>query len=88
MEQFFHLPEGQVATTLLVSGPTLTLWIPGHTLFASTSLYSSLIQRMQLAACTCSIITSSYVYPKLRNLTLIGLMGFPSKRSMILIGSK
>jgi len=29
----------QVATTLLVAGPTLTLWIPGQTLFASTSSY-------------------------------------------------
>jgi len=26
-----------VATALLVAGPTLTLWIPGQTLFASTS---------------------------------------------------
>ena len=33
----------RVATALLVAGPTLTFWIPGQTLFASTSSYSSLI---------------------------------------------
>jgi len=33
----------QVATILLVAGPTLTLWIPGQTLFASISLYSRLL---------------------------------------------
>jgi len=32
---------------------------------------------VQPAACTCSIIASPN-YLKLRNLTLIGLMGFPS----------
>ena len=34
----------QVATTLMVAGPILTFWVPGQTLFASTSLYSSLVQ--------------------------------------------
>jgi len=29
-----------VETALLVAIPTLTLWIPGQTLFASTSSYS------------------------------------------------
>ena len=38
---FFTL---QVATALLVAGPTLTSWIPGQTLFTPTSLYSVLIQ--------------------------------------------
>jgi len=33
-----------VATALLVADPTLTLWIPGKSLFASTSSYSSLVQ--------------------------------------------
>jgi len=33
---------------------------------------------VQLAACTCSI-PSSPSYLKLRKLTLIGLMGFPSR---------
>ena len=33
---YFNL---QVATTLLVVGFTLTLWIPGQTVFASTSSY-------------------------------------------------
>jgi len=33
-----------VATTLLVAGPTLTLQIPGQTLFASVNLYSSLFK--------------------------------------------
>jgi len=28
-----------VATALLVAGPTLTFWIPGQTLFSSTSSY-------------------------------------------------
>jgi len=32
-----------VATTLPVAGANLTLWIPGQTLFASTSSYSSCI---------------------------------------------
>jgi len=36
----------QVATALLVAGPTLTLWIPGQTLFKSTSSYSSLVQSL------------------------------------------
>jgi len=36
----------QVATTLQVVGPTLTLWIPGHTHFASTSSYSRIIHRL------------------------------------------
>jgi len=35
-----------VATALLVAGSTLTLWIPGQTLFASTSSYSNLIQNL------------------------------------------
>ena len=35
-----------MATALLVAGPTLTLWIPGQTLFASTSSYSSLDQSL------------------------------------------
>jgi len=30
----------QLANALLVAGPTLTLWIPGQTVFASTSSYS------------------------------------------------
>jgi len=34
-----------VATTLLVAGPTLTLWIHGQTF---TSSYSNLIQRQPL----------------------------------------
>jgi len=34
----------QVAPTLLVAGPTLTLWIPEQTLFASTSSYSALFK--------------------------------------------
>jgi len=34
----------QVATILLVAGSTLTLWIPGQTVFASTSLYSSCVR--------------------------------------------
>jgi len=38
----------QVATALLVAGPTLTLWIHGQTLFAPTSLHSSLVQRLPL----------------------------------------
>ena len=46
-KQQFHLVL-QVATTLLVAGPTLTLWIPGQTLFASTSSYSRLVQRLAL----------------------------------------
>jgi len=33
-----------VATALLIAGSTQTLWIPGQTLFASTSSYSSLVQ--------------------------------------------
>jgi len=36
----------QMATALLVAGPTLTLWKPGQTLFASTRSYSSLVQRL------------------------------------------
>ena len=36
----------QVATALLVAGPTLTLWIPGQT--ASASSYSSLVQTQAL----------------------------------------
>jgi len=36
----------RVATMLQVAGFTPALWIPGQTLFASTSLYSSLIQRL------------------------------------------
>ena len=36
----------QVATALLVAGPTLTFWIPGQTLFASASSYSSLVQSL------------------------------------------
>jgi len=32
-----------VATALLVAGSTLTFWIPGQTLFASTSSYSSVV---------------------------------------------
>ena len=36
----------QVATTLLLAGPTLTLWIPEQTLFASTSSYPSLVQSL------------------------------------------
>ena len=36
----------QVATTLLVAGPTLTLWIPGQIPFPSTSSCSSLIHRL------------------------------------------
>jgi len=39
-ENFFCILY-QVATTLLVAGPTLTLWIPGQTLFTSTSSYSA-----------------------------------------------
>jgi len=35
-----------VATALLVAGPTLTLWIPGQTLLASTSSYSSLVRSL------------------------------------------
>jgi len=34
----------QVATTLLVAGPTLTFWIPWQTPFASTSSCSSVVQ--------------------------------------------
>ena len=33
-----------MAIALLVAGPAQTLWIPGQTLFASTSSYSSLVQ--------------------------------------------
>jgi len=33
----------QVATALLVAGPTLTLCIPGQTPFVSTSSYSSFV---------------------------------------------
>jgi len=36
----------QVATALMLAGPTLTLWLPGQALFASTSLYASLAQRL------------------------------------------
>jgi len=36
----------QVAMTLQVAGPTLTLWIPGHTHFASSSSHSRLIYRL------------------------------------------
>jgi len=36
------------------------------------------VVEVQLAACTCSI-TAFPNYLKLRNLTLIGLMGFPSR---------
>jgi len=36
----------QVATAILVAGPTLTLRIPGQTLFAFPSLFSSLVQRL------------------------------------------
>ena len=36
-----------MATALLVAGPTLTFWIPGQTLFASTTSYSSLVQRLR-----------------------------------------
>ena len=39
-----------VATALLVAGLTLTLWMPGQTLFASTSSCSGLVQRLP-AAC-------------------------------------
>jgi len=39
-----------VATAFLVAGLTLTLWMPGQTLFASTSSYSGLVQRLP-AAC-------------------------------------
>ena len=35
----------RVATTLLVAGLTLTLWMTGQTLCAITSSYSSLVQR-------------------------------------------
>ena len=35
-----------IATALLVAGLTLTLWMPGQTLFASTSSYSGLVQRL------------------------------------------
>ena len=38
----------RVATTLLAAGLTLILWIPGQTLFASTSLFSSLAQRQHV----------------------------------------
>jgi len=38
-----------VATTLLVAGYTLTLWIPWQTLFVSTSSYSSVVQSARLA---------------------------------------
>jgi len=41
-----HKPYIQVATTLLVAGPTLTLWIPGQIVFASTISYSSLVQML------------------------------------------
>jgi len=34
-----------VATALLVAGPTRTFWIHGQTPFASTSLYSSVVER-------------------------------------------
>jgi len=40
----------QVATALLVAGSTLTFWIPWQTLFASTSLYSSIAQSARLLA--------------------------------------
>jgi len=36
----------QVATALLVADSTLTLWIPGQTLLASTSSYSSLVRSL------------------------------------------
>ena len=38
----------QVATALLVAGSTLILWIPWQTLFASTRLYSSIVQSARL----------------------------------------
>jgi len=45
-----------MAATLLVAGPTRTSWIPGQTLLASTSSYSSFVQRLpvgrQLMACS------------------------------------
>ena len=45
---FFYLLHyiAQVATTLLVAGSTLPLWIPGQTLFASTRSYPGLVQSL------------------------------------------
>ena len=40
----------QVATTLLVAGPTLTLWIPRQTPFVSTSLYLGLVQSLPVCS--------------------------------------
>jgi len=45
---YFLLIFYQVATPLLVAGSTLTFWIPWQTLFASTSLYSSVVQSAML----------------------------------------
>ena len=36
----------QVATALVLAGPTLTLWLPVQALFASTSSYPNLAQRL------------------------------------------
>ena len=38
----------QVATALLVAGPTLTFWIPWQTRFAFTYSYSSVVQSARL----------------------------------------
>jgi len=38
----------QVATALLVAGPTLTFWIPWQTRFAFTYSYSSVVQSTRL----------------------------------------
>ena len=45
-KEFF--PTLQVATALLVAGPTLTFLIPWQTPFASTSSYSSVVQSTSL----------------------------------------
>jgi len=42
---FYFLPYSSGNRTP-VAGPTLTLWIPGQTLFASTSSYPSLVQSL------------------------------------------
>jgi len=37
-----------MATTLLGAGPPRTSWLPGQTLLASTSSYSSFVQRLSV----------------------------------------